>query len=34
MANFVKKHWEDLIIYGFCVLMVVGGVMVYYTFVA
>jgi hypothetical protein len=34
MANFVKKHWEDIIIYGFCALMVVGGVMVYYTFVA
>ena len=34
MSNFLKKHWEDVIIYGFCVLMVVGGVMVYCTFVA
>lgn len=34
MSHFVKKHWEDIIIYGFCTLMVVAGVMIYYTFVA
>lgn len=34
MSNFVKKHWEDVIIYGFCGLMVVAGVMVYYIFAA
>ena len=32
--SFVKKHWEDILVYGFCVLMVAGGVMVYFTFVA
>ena len=30
MSNFVKKHWEDIIVYGFCTLMVAAGIMVYY----
>ena len=32
--SFIKEHWEDILVYGFCVLMVAGGVMVYFTFVA
>ena len=31
--NFFKKHWEDILVYGFCALMILGGVMVYMTFV-
>ena len=30
MSNFVKKHWEDIIVYGFCTLMIAAGIMVYY----
>ena len=34
MSNFLKKHWEDLLIYGFCALMIAAGFMVYNIFVA
>ena len=34
MSNFVKKHWEDIIIYGFCGLMIIAGIMLYNTFIA
>ena len=33
MSNFFKKYWEDMIIYSFCGMMVIAGVMIYYVFV-
>ena len=34
MKALLKKHWEDILVYGFCALMVGGGIMIYVTFVA
>ena len=33
MKEFLKKHSEDILIYGISVLMVICGVMIYFTFV-